>query len=262
MMGKKSGLVVGLWLAACAREAPRQTAPPADPAPRAPILGEPCALSSPPRTSTSPPRIYVEFATLQGDLAAIQQPNAAAGHAAAPPRTFSQMLADQRWEAISVRHMIAADGVRETFPWEFEPPPASTGCPAGQRWDISVTPHVSGRSPVTVSMEVQLLPVPPPGTAAGAAGAAGPSSARRAWQIAPTCGARTTLVVRNQQLIVLTGFPVSASASVDLMTTVTPYVIWEDADLERLLECKRKLAQTNRDVVRAVSPQAPAPGAL
>lgn len=245
MIGRNSSLVVGLLLAACAREAPPQAAP-ADPAPPAPILGEPCALSSPPQTSSSPPRIYVEFATLQSDSAAIQAPNGAAG----PPRTFSRMLADQRWEAISVRHTIAGDGVRETFPWEFEPPPASAGCPAGQRWDISVTPHVSARSPVTVSVEVQLLPAPPPGIAASA------------WQVPPTCGARTTLVVRDQQLIVLQGFPVSASASADLMTTVTPYVIWEDADLERLLECKRKLAQTNRDVVRVESPQAPAPDAL
>ena len=160
------------------------------------------------------------------------------------------MVADPRWEAVSVRHLIAGDGVRKTFPWEVEPPSGSSGCPAAERWDVSVVPHVTGRSPVTVSMEVRILPAPPPGMTAGT------------WQVPPTCGTRTTLVVRDQELIVLSGFPASAGASARVMTTVTPYVIWEDADLERLLECKRKLAQPSRDVVRSVPPQTPAPGAL
>lgn len=160
------------------------------------------------------------------------------------------MLADAQWKAITVRHMIAADGTRQTFPWEFDPPRASTGCPAADRWDLSIAPRVTGQSPVMVSIELRILPPPPPGMAPDA------------WHVPPTCGARTTLVLRDQQLIVLSGFPAFAGASAGVVTTVTPYVIWEDRDLERLLECKRKLAQPNRDVVRSVPPQTPAPGAL
>lgn len=246
MIGRTRGLVAGLWLAGCAHEAPLETAP-KNASATGPMLGERCALSTPPQTSSSPPRIFVELATLEGDVAAIQQPTPTAGRTATPPRTFSQMLADPRWKAITVRHLIAADGVPETFPGEFEPPIASSECPAGQRWNIIVTPHVTERSPVTVSVELRMQP-------AGAI--------PDAVHVPPACGAQTTLVVRDQQVVVLPGVPPSGGANTGVMTTLTPYVIWEDADVERLLECKHKLAQPNRDVVRAVPPQTTAPGAL
>lgn len=246
VIGRRGGLVVGLWLAGCAHEAPLETAP-TNPPPTAPMLGELCALSTPPQTSASPPRIFIELATLEGDVAAIQQPTPTAGQTATPPRTFSQMLADPRWEAITVRHLIAADGVRETFPEAFEPPTVSSECPTGQRWDIIVTSRVTERTPVMVSVELRIQP-------AGAT----PDTVH----VPPACGAQTTVVVRDQQIVVLSGFPPSGGANTSVMTSLTPYVIWEDADVERLLECKRKLAQPNRDIVRAVPPQTTAPGAL
>lgn len=241
-------LVLGLLLAGCARDAPSGM-PPTDEGRVAPVVGEPCALSSAPRVPSTPPRIFVELATLEGDVASIQQPNTTAGQGAAAPRTFSQMLAGPRWKAISVRHVIANDGIRQTFPWEFEPPRASTECPASERWELSLTPHVAGYSPVMVRVDLQILPTPPPG--------ATPNTSH----VPPACGARTTLVVRDQQLTVLSVFPASAGGRVGLITTVTPYIVWEDADLRRLVECKGKNAQTNAEVVRAIPPQAPAAGA-
>lgn len=233
MMGHKRGWVVGLLLVGCAREAAPEK-PLTEPERDGPVLGQSCALSSPPRASASPPRIFVELASLEGDWAAIQATDPATGQNAGAPRSFPQVLTDPRWNAISVRHVIANDGARQTFPWEFEPPPASADCPPSERWEISLAPHVTGRSPVTVRLELQILPAPPPGTA--------PDT----FQVPASCGARTTLVLRDQQLIALSGFPTSANANANLglMTTVTPYVIWEDADLERLIECKRRPVAT------------------
>jgi hypothetical protein len=222
--------------------------PPTDQGRETPIVGEPCVLSSAPQAPSTPPRIFVELATFEGDMASIQPPNAAAGQGTAAPRTFSEMLAESRWKTITVRHVIASDGVRQTFPWEFGPPRASTECPASERWELSLTPQVTGHSPVTVRMDVQIRPTPPPGAA--------PDT----MPVPPGCGAQTTLVVRDQELIVLSGFPAPADAKVGLTTTVTPYVIWEDADLRRLLECKGKHTQTNVDVVRSIPPQTPDAG--
>lgn len=243
-------LILGLLLAGCARDAPAEM-PPTDQGRVAPLVGEPCALSSAPRAPSTPPYIFVELATLEGDVTSIQQPNAAAGKSAAAPRTFSQMLADPRWKAISVRHVIANDGIRQTFPWEFEPPRASAECRASERWgwELSMTPHVTGYSPVMVRVDLQILPAAPPG------------APRDTSHVPPDCGVRTTLVVRDQQVVVLSGFPASAGATVGLVTTVTPYTVWEDADLRRLIECKGKNAQTNPDVVRTIPPQASAAGA-
>jgi len=241
-MAQRCGLVVGLLLFGCAREAPLETAATA-PERTTPLLGEPCPLSAAPQVSSNPPRVFVELATLEGDLLAIQKPSAAAGQAASAPRSFWQMLADPRWRAINVRHIIASDGISQTFPWDFEPPRASSTCPADARWELSMTAHVIEQSPVTVRIDVQIAPAPPPGTA--------PDT----WRAPLDCGAKTTVVLRDQQLVVLSGFPTSDRPSSGLMTTVTPYVIREDADLRRLLECKRKRAQTNVAEVRAIPPQ-------
>jgi hypothetical protein len=232
-MGQTDKLVLGLLLAGCARDAPAETGP-ADQGRVPPLVGEPCALSSRPVASPTPPRIFVELATLEGDIAVIEQPNAAVEEGAAAPRTFSQVFADPRWKAISVRHVIASDGVRQTFPWDFGPPRASTECPANEPWELSMTPYVTGHSPVMVRVDVQLLPAPRPG------------AATKTSQVPPGCTARTSLVVRDQQVIVLSGFPPSAGARAGLVTTVTSYVVWEDADLQRLVECQSKRARTKR----------------
>ena len=233
--------VLGLVLAGCARDTPSKV-PSTDQRPAAPLVGEPCALSSSRQASSTPPRIFVELTTLEGDLASIQRPSAAVKQGGAAPHTFSQMLADPRWKAISVRYVIASDGTRHTFPWEFGPPHVTRECPTSERWDLSITPHVTGRSPVAVRVDIEIFPTLPPGAA--------PDSSH----VPPECGARTTLVVRDQQLVVLSGFP--ASAGVGLVTAVTPYVVWEDADLARLVECKGKRANVN--VVRSIPPRAPA----
>lgn len=246
MIRPTSALIVGLFLAGCAREAPPEMAPP-DPPRQAVTLGESCALSPAPQGSSPPRRIFVELATLEGDWAAIMGPNVGAAPSAAAPRTFSQALADPRWKAISVRHLMANDGVRQTLPWQAEPPRGSTGCPATERWELSIVPRVVGRSPVTVQAEVQILPAPPLGVA--------PDT----WHVPPGCGARTTVVLHDQQVIVLSGFPASAEAKVGVTTTLTPYVIWEEADLQRLLACKRKLRPANADVARSIPPQTPTP---
>jgi len=239
------GVVLGLLLAGCARDTPPEMAP-TDPGRASPLVGEPCALSPAPRASSAPPRIVVELATLKGDLFAIQRPATAGAPGAVEPRTFSQMLADPRWIAVSGRPVIASDGIRQTFPWNFEPPRVSAECPASEHWNLSMTPHVIGHSPASVRIELQILPAPPP------------DAAPDAPDVPLACGVRTTVVVRDQQVIVLSGFPASAGTQTGFVTALTPYVIWEEADLQRLLECKSKRASANAAQARSIPPQAPA----
>jgi hypothetical protein len=222
VVDRKSNLFVGLLLVGCAREVPSER-----PATEPPLFGHSCALSTAPQVPESPPRVFVELATLQGDIATVQPANVAAGAGPARPQTFSQLLAEHPWEAVSVRNVIARDGVRQTFPWDSSPKGASTGCPAGDGWELHMTPRVKVGSPppLMVHVEVQILPGPPPGVT--------PNE----WAVPAECGARTTVVVSNQQLVVLTGFPQPERG--ELLTTLTPYVIWRDSDLQRLAECKR-----------------------
>lgn len=236
MVGRRNTLIVGVLLVGCARAMPSE-----EPSTEGPLLGEPCALSSTPQGSSPPPRVFVELATLQGDLPLVQEGTAPAGEGPVKHRTFSQMLAQHPWRAVSVRNVIAPDGVGQTFPWDFDPPDGSTGCPASEGWELHMTPHVAGRSPLMVHLEVQILPAPPPGVTPDA------------WHVPPSCGARTTLVARDQQLVVLSGFPQPERG--EPVTTVTPYVIWEDTDLQRLAECKRK----SKDVDAGLDSTAPSP---
>lgn len=230
-MDQRNALVVGLLLAGCARDVESEVSS-ADSARVAPMLGEPCVLSSASQVLSRSPRVFVELATLEGDLALIQTSNAKASTSSTAPRTFSQLLTDPRWTAISVHHAIAENGVRQTFPWDFESPRGSTGCPSGEGWEISVTPHVTVQSSVMVRIEVQILPT------------RAPSTPPESWHVPTSCGARTTLVLRDQQLAVISGFPESGRDDAGMITTLTPYVIGNDSDLERLAECKRNRSDT------------------
>jgi len=243
-MRRMNGLLLGFLFAGCARNAPPETAA-TDPSRASPLVGEPCALSAAPAASSAPLRVYVELATLEGDLATIQSSNPAGVQGASEPRTFSQMLADPRWKTVSARQVIGSDGVRQTFPWDLEPPRVAAECPASERWNISMTPHVTGHSPAMVRVEVEILP-------------ALPEAAPRAPRVHSECGAHTTVVVRDQQALILSGFPAPAAGKLGLVTALTPYVIREDADLQRLLECKSKRANVNIAGVRSIPPQAPA----
>jgi len=86
---RKNNLLIGVLLLSCAREVPSEM-----PSAEGPLLGEPCALSSAPQVSSQPRRIFVELATLQGDLASVQETSVPSEAEPLKPRTFSQMLAE------------------------------------------------------------------------------------------------------------------------------------------------------------------------
>lgn len=227
----------GVWaltsavLAGCGGASTTSKGPPAATAPAAarPAIGVPCQLSSaraPSSANAEPVRVFVELATVRGDLAQVLRgapaPTSNAG-------TFAELLRDQRLEVPRVQHLLVANDAPETLAWDSEKPSASGGCAELDRWDMTVAAHADGESPAGVRLELSLAPAPPLGTP--------PES----WHIPPHRKVHTTVVVKDQQTVVLGGFPVAgAGMSSKSMLLVTPYVLREQSDLKRLLECKRR----------------------
>jgi type II secretory pathway component GspD/PulD (secretin) len=67
-----------------------------------------------------------------------------------------------------------------------------------------------------------------------------------AMQLPNECRTQTTVTIKDQQTIILGGFTEARSGKEQSILIVTPYIIWNDADLRTLLECKVKLAQAAR----------------
>jgi hypothetical protein len=168
----------------------------------------------------------MELACAQGDPAALLAP-----HPAVPgsgQNTWLEgFLADPRLERISVLHVLAPNDASRTLQWDLERHDGSV-----EPWSVTLTPHVNGPSPAGVRVEVTLAP-----TRAGQAKASEQGAAGRA---------NTTLVVRDQQSVVLAGFGAPTSAPTQAMLVLTPYVLWDEADLASLLECKRQRAHAAR----------------
>ena len=79
-------------------------------------------------------------------------------------------------------------------------------------------------------LEVDLAPAPPLGTPP------------EAWSIPEHRRVHTTVVVGEQQPVVL-GLPPGAGAAGPSLMVVTPYFIREEADLRRLFQCKMRERQ-------------------
>jgi hypothetical protein len=217
-------------MAACAR-APTSAASPLEPAvATGGGVANTCALSGGSRGPKAAPRVFLELACAQGDPAALLAPHPAP-HGSAPNSWLEGFLADPRLERISVLHVLAPNDTSRTLAWDLERHDGSV-----EPWSVTLTPHVNGPSPAGVRVEVTLTP-----TKAGEGGAT-----REASEQGAAGRANTTVVVHDQQSVVLAGFAPPTSTATQTMVVLTPYVLWDEADLASLLECKRQRAHAAR----------------
>lgn len=204
--------ISALWLGAgCGgHTAPAASSPVAGtktaPAASAPRAGAPCDLSGGGGVTDATPRVFIELALAEGDLMVILRDHPAGASDISSTGAFDALVSDPRLKGIRVLHVITPNDVPQTVPWELE---GSEG--AKERLDITVTPHVNGPAPEGVRVEIDV-----------------------------GGHAHTTVVVRDQQTTVFGGFSAPPLAELHAVFTLTPYVLWNEADLGRLLECKRR----------------------
>jgi len=160
---------------------------------------------------------------VQGDLATIMRTLPLATDGTVPPLGFDPLLHDPGIKGVSVHHVLAKNDTLETLLWDLEQQDRA-GKAQRVRWDMKLTPHVVTSSPVSVRLEVTLLSAPVDSMPSGAP----PADPKLA---------QTTLVVRDQQTIVLGGFDDPRTLPRTVFA-VTPYVIWDEAGMRRLYECK------------------------
>lgn len=146
-------------------------------------------------------------------------------------REFSEVINDPRLEMPSVASVMAVNDVPVTIPWDLEGPNAKSGCTETYRWDLTLTTHLDRSDPNKLQFEITLVPAPPLGTLP------------HAWFIPEHRRAHTTIVVANQQTVVLGGFGKRQFDTDQSILVLTPYVIRSDADMRQLFECKVRQAQ-------------------
>ena len=199
--------------AACSRQA----APVASPAQGASgavsasarTVGTSCDLSGGLGTTGTAPGVFIELAGAQGQLSAILRDHPPPAKDPAPTAGFEAFIGDPRLKSLGVYHVLTPTDVPQSVAWELE---GRDG--AKERLDITLTPHVSGPAPGGVSIDVDVRG-----------------------------RAHTTVVVRDQQSIFLDGFSVPLASGTQAVFVLTPYVLWNDADFTRLLECKGRRAR-------------------
>jgi hypothetical protein len=140
------------------------------------------------------------------------------------------LLNDPRLRIPRILHVLAPEGEARTVAWDVEKHDREGQCPEVERWDLTVTAHVDATQPSNVRLDVARSPAPPLGTR--------PED----WYVPEHRRAQTTVVVRDQQTVVLGGLGEPAVPQAPATLLVTPYVIWEEADLRRLFQCKMKRA--------------------
>jgi hypothetical protein len=212
-------LTAGLLFAACH---PPQRAPAATPAPPSrPQIARRCPELLVPRVvNSAAPRFFLEVAQVVGDLG---PPSASS--APAPLAPFD----DPRLAVPRVAQVILANEVASTLAWDTPAPgPTRTPTHEPQRWDLRLTAH--SETTGALRLEVDLAPAPPLGTPP------------EAWSIPEHRRVHTTVVVAEQQPVVL-GLPPGAGAAGPSLMVVTPYFIREEADLRRLFQCKMRERQ-------------------
>jgi hypothetical protein len=157
-------------------------------------------------------------------------------------RSFWDWLDDPRFGARRVGAMLAANEVVTKMPWDDCRSVSGASCEDSERWDLTVTPHLTDARSTEVRMELTIVPKPPLGTP------------KEAWQIPEHPRAQTTIVVQDQTPIVLGLDPaISRTAQGRAWTLlVTPYIVRRDEDLRRLVECRT--ANANRALRELESP--------
>jgi len=157
------------------------------------------------------PRVLLELAGAQGELTAMLRDHPPAPGARVPIGAFEAFVGDPRLTALRVYHVLTPNDVAQSVPWELEGRAGTK-----EHLDITMTPHVSGATPGGVRIEVDVRG-----------------------------HAHTTVVVRDQESVVFSGFSVPLAESTEALFVLTPYVVWSDADSRRLLECMRAVRGRN-----------------
>lgn len=210
----------------------KATAPPRSP-PAWPRIGEPCHFDRTPTPdpSATPQRVFVELATVTGDLEAVmRKPTLVRGDGPSdpePPR-FSDLLTDPRLTIPHVSNVLATNDSPTTVSWDIARADGNGGAPESERWDLTLTAHMEPTQSQDVRLEITLVPAPPLGTPEGS------------WSVPEHRRVHTTVTVKDQQTVVLGGFSKHRQHPDQSVLVVTPYVIRSDADLHSLFECKLK----------------------
>jgi hypothetical protein len=168
------------------------------------------------------PKVFVEFAAFDGDT------TSRGAHTAAPfdIRQFEHGMNDPKSGARHAGGLLATSGVVSRMPWDVgKAGPGVADGGAASQWELAITPHV-GSPAEALRIEIAIEP---------AAAAPPQATALRADR-----GARTTLVVRDQQPIVLGLVPSVTGVGGERGATllVTPYIVRREDDVRRLFECK------------------------
>jgi|GEM_PF-2493697 len=156
------------------------------------------------------PRIFVEVATVTGDLEAALNGTQAVN--------FSEALKDPRLTIASVNRLLATNDAPTTIsiaPAQQSAPPLNG---ASDRRSLTVTAHVDPTN--VVRLEISLI-----------------REQLAATPVPEDQRMHTTIPVENQQPIVLTSSATQSAVNASRLILI-PYIIWSDAELDRLLECK------------------------
>jgi hypothetical protein len=168
-----------------------------------------------------PARVFVEIASVEGDLATL---TASAPGAA----SFREVFADPSL-AVRVAHVMTTNEAQSVIAWDSSQTHGGTPCDEGQRWDLAITPHIQDQQGRVVRLDIAFVPAPPLGTP------------KESWSVPEHRQMKTTVVLGNQQLVVLSSPP--AGNAKPPLVVLTPYVVRDDTDLRRLFECKMQRAR-------------------
>jgi hypothetical protein len=128
----------------------------------------------------SPLRVFLEIVAVAGrNDGRSPQPG---------PKEFAEWFNAPGHGARSVGGLIATNGAATRIPFDVEKPGNDVNGRALSRWDLAVTPHVSDVPAADVRLDIAAFPARSSSTPNE------PSSSA-----APAGGARTTLVIRDQQ---------------------------------------------------------------
>lgn len=164
----------------------------------------PCVLSGGVGAEDTSPAVFMELAGAEGELAAALRNDPPLPSDVAPT-AFEAFVGDPRLKQVRVYHLLGPSDVPQTVQWG-----EAAGDGKQEPFDITIVPHVDGPAPAGVRMQVTML--------GGAA--------------------VTTVVVSDQQSVVLA----PAVPGHQALFILTPYVLWNEGDVGRLLACKRRRA--------------------
>ena len=123
-------------------------------------------------------------------------------------------------EAWTSAHLLAKEGQLAAIPWQRD----QRKLDEGALGELTVLPHLSDVAPGYVRLDLAIRNTP------GARHESEPQ--------AQSAAVKTTLILKDQQTIVLKTETSAGTPSRTLL--VTPYIIRNDRDLKRLLQCKLK----------------------